>query len=370
MPASAAQFQFAAEFVTFLAATAGLALVLLRGELMSRSPWAKSALGLGFALLGGGSFLSGSLILDQNSAVVLSLQTAGVVLVAGGTLAWHGSRGGRRLLWVGMALMAASLAFRAGTQPVDDVAVDVTLYALLGLGSAGVVSALLATSRRSIAARVAASSAGTLLLVVLVLSVALSAVLASTVEDEAIRRLDARARTEASLLRSRTEEVLGRADFAARVLVSAPNGPLVLDLADHPRPSPAIDQLLTQVSTLFQTFPVKLGYLSPNRLLIGRSGFGPGELEKLAETSVVRDSISALGSRSSVEVAGNKPVLLAASPVTGPADRGSPLIGLVVAATDVDDAYLNARGRRRGAQPRGGRAQRRAGAGRAAGEGV
>ena len=32
------------------------------------------------------------------------MQTAGVVLVAGGTLAWDGSRGGRRLLWVGMAL--------------------------------------------------------------------------------------------------------------------------------------------------------------------------------------------------------------------------------------------------------------------------
>ena len=343
MQSSAAQFQFAAEFVTFLAATAGLALVLLRGELMSRSAAAKTMLGLGFVMLGAGSFLSGSLIVEADSPVVLALQTAGIVAAAIGTFAWHGSPSARRLLWGGLALMAASVGFLAVSQRTDEVGLDLLLYGLLGAGSAMVVAALLVSSRRSIAARVAASAAGTLLLVVLVLSVALSSVLSSTVEDEAIRRLDARANTEASLLRSRTDEVLGRADFATRVLASPPNAPIVLDLAERPRPSPAVDQLLDEVSTLFQTFPVKLGYLSPTRMALGRSGFTAAELAELAGTSVVRDSVSGQGGRSSVEVSGERAVLIAASPVFGPSERGSPLIGLVVAATDVDDLFLEAR---------------------------
>src|SRR5947209_3266478 len=72
------------------------------------------------------------------------------------------------------------------------------LAAAAGLALVLLRSGLLIDSRRAIAARVAASAALTLLLVVLVLSVALSAVLTSTVRDQAVSRLDSRARGEST----------------------------------------------------------------------------------------------------------------------------------------------------------------------------
>ncbi|HUQ38542.1 MAG TPA: ATP-binding protein [Acidimicrobiales bacterium] len=343
MSSSTAQFQFAAEFVMFLAGTAGVALVLLRGELLTRPVWARSALGLGLAALGAGAFLSGSLLVDQDTAVSQGMRVAGVLTTALGTVAWTGSRSARRLLWVGLGLITASLTVQAASA-TPTAGVEVLFNSLLGLGAAGIVAAVLAASRRSIAARVAASAAGTLLLVVLVLSVALSTVLASTIEDEAIRRLDSRASTEAALLRSRTEEVLGRADLAARYLASEQfDGQLLFDLAGEPRPSPVIDQRLRDVAGLFPTAPVALAYLAPSRFLIGRAGIESGSIAELSGSRVLREALSDSGSRSSVDVVGKKSVILAAAPVVGPGSQGSPLLGAVLASTPLDDSFLSAR---------------------------
>ena len=51
MSASAAQFRFAAEFISFLAAAAGLALVALRADAAGRRIALRAALVIGFAAL-------------------------------------------------------------------------------------------------------------------------------------------------------------------------------------------------------------------------------------------------------------------------------------------------------------------------------
>jgi two-component system sensor histidine kinase VicK len=178
---SAAQFQFAAEFVAFLAAAAGLALVVLGAELLTRVAWARFALAVGFAGLLGASFLHGSLLVDRSDATIAAIRAGGIVACAIGGLRWR-DRVSRRLLWAGLAITAAA-AVLIVTGP--RAAADATLIA----GSLVVGASLVVVSRRSIAARVAASAALTLLLMVLVLSVGLSAVLSQSTEREAVRRL-------------------------------------------------------------------------------------------------------------------------------------------------------------------------------------
>src|SRR4051812_34222907 len=69
---TSAQFTFAAEFVAFLAAAAGLAMALLRGEVVVRPNWVRAPLGAGFASLAGAAFLRGSLIVHGATAEVIT----------------------------------------------------------------------------------------------------------------------------------------------------------------------------------------------------------------------------------------------------------------------------------------------------------
>src|SRR5579859_6850883 len=105
---TSAQFTFAAEFVAFLAAAAGLAMSLLRGEVVVRPNWVRAPLGFGFAALAAAAFLRGSLIVHGATAEVVTLRVAGLVAIAAASLRWNESGLARRFLWV--ALAATGLA--------------------------------------------------------------------------------------------------------------------------------------------------------------------------------------------------------------------------------------------------------------------
>ncbi|GAC1312198.1 MAG: hypothetical protein NVSMB16_09070 [Acidimicrobiales bacterium] len=188
----AAQSRFAAEFLAFLISVAGLALVGLRPELLSPERSSRLALAVGFGVTAAIAFGEGSLLVrDRQAPLLLALGAVGLLLAGLGSRSWSGGRRSQRLLWAGLVAMAVALGLFAGRA---EIAGD----ALLGIGAAAIGVALRAASGRSIAARVAASSAGILLVVVLILAVSLSAVLSSTVKDDAGTRLDARAALEAS----------------------------------------------------------------------------------------------------------------------------------------------------------------------------
>src|SRR3954447_15325081 len=152
MSTSAAQFQFAAEFVAFLIAAAGLALVLLGANLLTRTVWARILLALGFGGLLAASFLHGSLLVDETRrGLIAGLRAGGIACVAVGSLRWRGGLASKRLLWAGLAITVAPGVLGV-TGP--RAAADPTLI----VGSLAIGASLLIASRRSIAARVAASA--------------------------------------------------------------------------------------------------------------------------------------------------------------------------------------------------------------------
>ena len=198
MGSSGAQLLFTAEFAIFLVALAGLALVLLRPELVSRSPQASVVMGAGFTLISLSGFLHGSLLVSgPHPSTVLALRGAGVLAVAVASLAWAAQSTARSWLWGGLVLVAASVVLSAGG------AISGAVQGCLIGGAVAVGVGLILVSQRSIAARVAASTTVALLLLTLVLSVALSQVAVSNVRNDALRRLDNRAASEVTVV-SRT----------------------------------------------------------------------------------------------------------------------------------------------------------------------
>jgi PAS domain S-box-containing protein len=334
MSASAAQFEFAAEFVTFLAAAAGAALVLLRGELLARSSGARALLGLGFAALGTSAFVHGSRVIEESDdPVVLALRAGGVAALALGSLHWAAGATARLLLWGGLlgvvASMGADLSL-SGNPP----------RVLLIVGAAGLGAAALSASRRSIAARVAASGAGALLLVVLVLSVALSAVLSNTVEDQELTRLDARARSEATFAQREATNRLAEAQIVAANLAKE-RPQTLLALA-----GPAEGNVNTELGTLSSTFlgGTPLVFVAPTGEVLGLVGLQPATALAVAGSDVVQEAMRNVQPRGSIDVLGGQAWSLAASPTRVQEPDGDRiLLGVAVAAARLGDDYLNVR---------------------------
>jgi PAS domain S-box-containing protein len=334
MSASAAQFQFAAEFVTFLVAAAGVALVLLRGELLARAPGARVLLGLGFTSLGASAFLHGSrLVEESDDPVVLVLRAVGVVGIALGSLAWSAGATARIFLWGGLVVVVGAVA-------ADAAASGDLPRVLLIVGAAGLGAATLLASRRAIAARVAAGAAGALLLVVLVLSVALSAVLANTVEDQELTRLDARARSEATFAERETTARLGEARIVAANLARE-RGTTLQALA-----AGADGSVNGELATLSSTYLLgtPLAFVAPDGKVLGVTGLDAATVVALAGSDVVREALQTVLPAGSVEVVAGRGLAVAASPARVQAPGSNPiLLGVAVAASALDDDYLNVR---------------------------
>jgi PAS domain S-box-containing protein len=335
MSASAAQFQFAAEFVTFLVAAAGLALVLLRSELLTEAGWARAVLALGLACMGSGAFLHGSrLVTRADHPGLLALGAGAVLLLAVGSLRWRGERAAGRLLQVGVALELAALALDAAQ------AATVPSEAVRGVGAAIIGAGLVVASRRAIAARVAASAALTLLLVVLVLSVALSAVLTSTVRDQAVSRLDSRARGEATRAAQSYTPLLQDALVASASVRGAHK--------DEEAAAGNVTTLAQYVTTLQTTFLKQdaLVWLSPSRQVVAvanSSGLAAlsgdrGLVLALAGSPVVDEAVRNSAQEGSVLTIGTHVLAVAASP----AFSGTPpeLRGVAVAVRPLDERYM------------------------------
>ena len=334
------QLRFAAEFVTFLVAAAGLTMVLLRPELLARSLRTRIALGCGFALLALSAFLSGSLIASSaNEATVVLPRVAGAALLGAGSLGWAGSGRSRSVLLAGVAAVFVTLPFD-GTPAA----------ALLVVGSIAVAIALLAAARRSIAARVAASAAAALLVLVLVLSVALSAVLSATVEQEAVERLESRARQEARAVENAMQET---ALPAARVTAASLEGD-VLDLlrsvAAAPAPNAEVERRLDALSSTYLSRR-QLAYVAGESTVVAHSrSADPDLVRAIVESDVVRSArtdAAVDGERTRPEgtgvvVAGSRAAAVAVT-VSGFTTADDPTfqqLGAVIAIVPVDVDYL------------------------------
>ena len=334
---SSAQFHFAAEFVTFLAAASGLALVLLRGELLTRSTWARWSIAAGFSAVAAAAFFRGSGRLDDiENEFLLAVRAVGLVALAVGSLNWSAGEGERRTLWLGVSLITVSL--------VVDLFQDGGLVdGILLVGAIGIGAAIITASRRAIAARVAASAAVALLLMVLVLSLSLSAVLISTVEDEALNRLNARASTEVTQLQSEPRQVNLTARLVAESIAS--NGNLsneLFALARAPRSSPAITEALNKLSLRY-TNRLPLAYVSPDRTVLASERLTIPIWQELSRTDAVRAVLEAGNdSVATLDVVGGQAFAVAVQRVRSfnKATNETSTLGLVIAAQPLDRNYL------------------------------
>ena len=331
MSSSAVQIRFAVEFATFLVAIAGAALVALRPALIGASTRARVILPLGFVAIAAAAFLHGSLVVGASAdSVVAGLRLAGILLVALSTIRWDTEPAFRRILLAGLFLMAVAEAI--GLSSSDTAASWVRAGGTLGVGVV-----LFTSSRRSIPARVVTSAAATLLLVVLAVSVALSAVIANNVRDEALRRVQARAGTErdqvdaATRLAIRSANILAQAEQSARAV-------LVTDLSNNPHPSDIIlSDLQTTSGSLFSTGP--LAYLTDKGYVVATfPSLDAANATALSGSAPVREALQAGDSRSAPQVLGRQALSIGVAPVKTPR-----VVGVVVASVLLDHSYLNVR---------------------------
>src|SRR5205823_11882739 len=154
---------------------------------------------------------------------VSGLRLGGILLVVISTFRWDADATFRRVLWAGLFLLVVAEVL---TLSHHDMAGS---WVRAG-GTLGVGVVLFTSSRRSIPARVVTSAAATLLLVVLAISVALSAVIARNVRDEAVRRVQARAGTERDQVDAATRLAIRSANLLATAEANA-RAALVTDLS-------------------------------------------------------------------------------------------------------------------------------------------
>ncbi|MFN2609067.1 MAG: histidine kinase dimerization/phospho-acceptor domain-containing protein, partial [Acidimicrobiales bacterium] len=336
---SAAVLRFSAEFATFLVAVAGAAIVLLRPRLLGVGRQARVALGAGFLAVATAAFLHGSLLFEAGDVPVIIVRSAGIVLLAVGTLGWGDDRATRRVVWGALVLLAmAEVAAGAGlTSAVADGA--------RALGALGLGAVLVSSARRSIPARVAVSTAAALLLVVLAVSVALSAVISNNVQKDALRQADARARTEADEVGSSAEPAaVTSAALVGSILQSRLLG-LLQALAVQGGPSPDLDAALDNLvaNNLLPREPVL--YVTASRAVVSTRRLTPVDAEVVAGSEAVTEAMANKGQSGTVAVVGRQAVALGAQAVIAAVPEGIQAIGVVVVGIPVDDAYLNVRAR-------------------------
>ncbi len=334
MPSPSVQFQFAAEFATFLVSAAGLAVIVLRSELLSRSRLGALALGAGFCGEGAAALLHGSLLVQRGTdPAVVGLRVIGLALLVAGSWRWDAGRVARRLLWLGLVLLAVAIALGAAVGPAD-----LASTGLLGISALALGAMLVRASRRAIAARVVSSAAAALLLLVLILSVALSEVLSSTVRDDAVRRLDTRAVSEAANATAVTQGLIASA-WQTRALLEG--------YCSGEEAAICIQAYLPQVSSDF--FPLSSGL---GRVFIASGGYMVGESPTLAPggslgfsvarglagSQVVKRAISTQTETATEAVVDRRPLAVVAEPTVI-----NQVSGASVVVQELDGNYLDGR---------------------------
>ncbi|MEX2658248.1 MAG: ATP-binding protein [Acidimicrobiales bacterium] len=348
MSAGATQLAFAAEFTLFLAALAGFAVVAIRTDLVAADQWSRAALSAGFIGLAAAAFLHGSLLSEEGSAAVVVPRVVGLALLLLGSLGAREDPGARNWLWAGAALLSvAELAVIAGGEGNHGV-----IGAARVLGAAAIGGALVGATRRSIPARVAASAAGTVLVVVLAVSVTLSAVVVDNVQEEALARVNTRAEAEAGFVGLAQTLASGNANVAALALSGSQDervtGPLVTLATDPASPegvaaAASVQSTLERLATLLGA-DQRLAFVPVG----GEVVVDPGAADQqnlqveISRTPLVLAALEQRRQEVAPAVVGGEAVAAAVAPVSLSLPR--PLfVGVVYASEPLDDAYLEAR---------------------------
>jgi PAS domain S-box-containing protein len=342
--ATQAQISFAAEFVLFLAALAGTAVLALRPRLLVVDRMARATCTAGFVLLGLASFLHGSLLVDDPRSTWVALpRVFGLGLLVASVVRREATATTHALRLVAVALLVSQL--------LDGTPADVVQM----VGAAALIGTLLVAARSSIPARVAAGAAGTVLLVVLAVSVTMSSVVVQNVQDEITRRVETRARSEVVSATQASDSPRTRASGVAELLVrAASDNPATRDaliaLADDtasPAGQAAAQSLATTFSQLgsrpdFFSVPGLLAFVTPAGQVVPGSGLpdSASARAQLGFLDVVQDAVSSREVQQAPEVLGRELLAVAAAPVVLVTPAGPHYVGAVVSADSLDSTYL------------------------------
>ncbi|MCU1379232.1 MAG: hypothetical protein JWN29_2215 [Acidimicrobiales bacterium] len=361
MTATQAQIAFAAEFVLFLAALAGVSVLVLRSALLAEGRLARWAMAAGFLAVGAAAFVHGSLVEpDGGSPAVVVLRLVGLGLLGGATIGrGRGSLPVTALRLAVLVLAAAEMLSVLADQP--GTAVDVVRV----VGAVVLASVLFIVSRRSIPARVAAGAAGTVLLVVLAVSVTLSTVVVDNVRKEVLRRTSIRAASEAGAARRAPDAARMRAASVAQLFVARtldladaqaakaqqyllalaadPSSPTGVDAADLL--SVTLQQLSADSGTGLVTAEGLLAFVTPSGVVVPGPGLpDSGSVRaQLGFLDVVQDALTNRRQpESAPEILNERLLAVGVAPVVLQTRDGPQFVGAVVAADALTDTTLTA----------------------------
>jgi two-component system sensor histidine kinase VicK len=349
MSATDVQVRFAAEFALFLVALAGVGFAFLRSDLLVLKPAARVASALGFASLAIAALLSGALIVDEpTDPVVVALRLAGIVLLAGSSVAWRPDRGGRELLRIGLvALVVAEIALS------NDQASTVGDAARM-IGALAVGACLVGASARVISARIAATGAMILFAVITVVAVSLSSVVSSNIESEALDRYAARVNTEASAIKDVAPDLLSSSSLLATLLQTTSDGKIsnaLLRATDPNRaPSTTTAEQAILTSTIDQFIAGFVADQDPRRgptllvdadkrLLVATPSDDPTLLVELTGQPAITNALRSGSPKVDIVVVDGHPLAIAAAPVA----PGRVTRAVIVRTTNLDASYLTLR---------------------------
>lgn len=341
MSPTTALVSFAAELVTMLVAASGLVLVTRSSEMADRSRVARGLLAGGFVVLGVGAFLHGSLIIGGDPGIGLAAsRLVAVAAVLAGALRWPLRRILRCLLVAGLVLIAAASVAEIFAASV--VASDV----VLAVGALAIGTPLAVAGRRSIATRVAVASAGTLLLVLVILSVAMSQVISSSITDQSLKRLAQQARSEGSQAASvavlRLFDARSVAVDLSGYFKALPSDPLVtLSTPGRERDATAQGAVQTRLDTLSSKVNPTAGLAYVSGVLGLYSVNVPPSFQVVAATSVLQATSCPASDESGerILVSRGNAWAVGTSPECG-GTGGTQVLGTVVTVTALDGDYL------------------------------
>jgi PAS domain S-box-containing protein len=390
-----ARVEFAAEFVTLVVIASTLALLVLRppasGEQLRRpvgdgerlreslSPTRTATTGPAWPPPPAGNGEQRRSDADprgDRSARAVQQVLAGLALLVLGAASFaHGSVlvSGPDVRWIGLGrLLAGGLALlafpypggpRTGRTPIGGVLLRVGFlcwsaagavewaqgseYVCDGLLFAGALlaaTAMVRVSRRSIAVRVAASGAATLLLVVIVLALALSSVISSSVQKQQLAELSDRAATEKALITDTAQQASGARTIEVYLTAAFPqqfNNPLALFATGTAAQRAAAAQSILAALKRLPPATAKstIAYTGPD----GKEVLVAGSNQIVTSAGFATEPDLAATCRAGEQglfILGGQLVLAASAPLC---TDGGTLLGVVVQAVPLDDAYLGSR---------------------------
>lgn len=190
MSSLSAQLTLATQFASFLVAVAGLAVVGAQRGMLSGRTSRRILLSAGFAMMAAASFWYGSFLPRGTvGRAVMALRALGTLALALGSMSRHGGRrvwtaaSTRAWWWLGLGYQGAAMAVAVGWGST------IVSYALADVATACIAVALAQEGRRAVASRVATVTGGALLVMVLVVSLTLSALVDSNVKAQSLTDL-------------------------------------------------------------------------------------------------------------------------------------------------------------------------------------